>query len=210
MPQRVVVWRHGRTQWNLAGRFQGQSDVELDEVGVVQARTAARILTGLKPAAIVASDLKRAANTAAELAALTGLEVKHDPGLRETYLGTWQGLTREEVAERFPGEEEAWLRGDLERRGGGESMQEVAERALAATRAALADLGPDDTLVAVTHGGSGRVLIGSMCGLPPEHWSALGVLSNCSWSLLAQRTHRWAIVEHNAGTLPEPVLADDR
>jgi broad specificity phosphatase PhoE len=210
MGQRIVVWRHGRTQWNLAGRFQGQSDVALDEVGVQQARNAARILTGLKPAAIVASDLARAAATAAELGALTGLEVKLDSGLRETYLGTWQGLTREEVAERFPGEEEAWLRGDLERRGGGESMQEVAERAVSATRAALAELGPDDTLIAVTHGGSGRVLIGSMCGLPPEHWSALGVLSNCSWSLLAQRSHRWAIAEHNAGTLPEPVLADDR
>ncbi|MGQ0845797.1 MAG: histidine phosphatase family protein [Sporichthyaceae bacterium] len=210
MGQRIVVWRHGRTQWNLAGRFQGQSDVALDEVGVQQARNAARILTGLKPAAIVASDLARAAATAAELGALTGLEVKLDSGLRETYLGTGQGLTREEVAERFPGEEEAWLRGDLERRGGGESMQEVAERAVSATRAALAELGPDDTLIAVTHGGSGRVLIGSMCGLPPEHWSALGVLSNCSWSLLAQRSHRWAIAEHNAGTLPEPVLADDR
>jgi len=210
MGRKVVVWRHGRTQWNLAGRFQGQSDVELDEVGVEQARSAARILTGLKPAAIVSSDLLRAATTAAELGVLTGLPVRPDAGLRETYLGTWQGLTREEVAERFPGEEEAWLRGDLERRGGGESMAEVAARALATTAGALAEIGPDDTLVVVTHGGSGRVLIGAMCGLPPEHWSVLGVLSNCSWSLLVQRTHRWAIAEHNAGTLPEPVLADDR
>ncbi len=210
MAQRVVVWRHGRTQWNLAGRFQGQSDVELDEVGVEQAANAARILTGLKPAAIISSDLKRAWATAAELGTLTGLQVVAAPGLRETYLGTWQGLTREEVAAKFPGEEEAWLRGDVERRGGGESMQEVATRAADAVRAALAELGPDDTLVAVTHGGSGRVLIGSMCGLPPEHWSVLGVLSNCSWSLLAQRSHRWSIAEHNAGTLPEPVLADER
>ena len=210
MGQRVVVWRHGRTEWNLAGRFQGQSDVELDEVGVEQARTAARILTGLKPAAIVSSDLKRASATAAELGALTGLPVLATPGLRETYLGTWQGLTRDEVAARFPGEEEAWLRGDLERRGGGETCRRSPIARVAAAQAALADIGPDDTLVAVTHGGSGRVLIGSMCGLPPEHWSALGVLSNCSWSLLAQRSHRWAIAEHNAGTLPEPVLADDR
>lgn len=210
MGQKVVVWRHGRTEWNLAGRFQGQSDVALDEVGIEQARMAARILTGVKPAAIISSDLQRAATTAAELGKLTGLPIISAPGLRETYLGTWQGLTRDEVAARFPGEEEAWLRGDLERRGGGESMQEVAQRAVAAVESALADLGPDDTLVAVTHGGSGRVLIGSMCGLPPEHWNVLGVLSNCSWSLLAQRPHRWAIAEHNAGTLPEPVLADDR
>lgn len=210
MGQRVVVWRHGRTEWNLAGRFQGQADVGLDEVGLEQARTGARILTGLTPAAILTSDLSRAAATAAELATLTGLVVTADAGLRETYLGGWQGLTREEIAQRFPGEEEAWLRGELERRGGGESMLEVAERAVGAVQGALADLGPDDTLVAVTHGGSGRVLIGSLVGLPPQHWSALGVLSNCSWSVLAHRPDRWAIVEHNAGTLPQPVLADDR
>jgi probable phosphoglycerate mutase len=209
MAQQVVVWRHGRTEWNLAGRFQGQRDVPLDPVGVAQARSSARILAALRPAAIVASDLSRAADTAAELGKLTGHQVQFEPGLRETYLGNWQGLTRAEVAARYPGEEAAWLRGELERRGGGESMPEVADRAVAAVRGALDKLGPDDTLVAVTHGGSGRVLIGRLCGLPPEHWSALGVLSNCSWTVLKQRPDRWAILEHNAGTLPEPVMADD-
>jgi probable phosphoglycerate mutase len=209
MGQQVVVWRHGRTEWNLAGRFQGQSDVALDGVGIAQARASARILAALRPAAIVSSDLRRAADTAAELARLTGHQVMLDAGLRETYLGSWQGLTRAEVDARFPGEEAAWLRGELERRGGGESMPEVAARAVAAVQSALEKLGPDDTLVAVTHGGSGRVLIGSLCGLPPEHWSALGVLSNCCWTVLKQRPDRWAILEHNAGTLPEPVMSDD-
>jgi len=65
MGQQVVVWRHGRTEWNLAGRFQGQSDVALDAVGVAQARDSARILAALRPHAIVSSDLARAANTAA-------------------------------------------------------------------------------------------------------------------------------------------------
>ncbi|HEX3829903.1 MAG TPA: histidine phosphatase family protein [Sporichthyaceae bacterium] len=209
MGRQLVVWRHGRTTWNLAGRFQGQSDVPLDEVGHEQARRSARILAALEPAGIVSSDLGRASATAAELARLTGHPVHLDPGLRETYLGTWQGLTRGEVEERFPSEEGAWLRGELERRGGGESMPEVAERAVRAVRQAFDQLGPDDTLVAVTHGGSGRVLIGRLAGLPPEHWSALGVLSNCSWTLLRERPDRWAIAEHNAGTLPEPVLSDD-
>jgi probable phosphoglycerate mutase len=143
------------------------------------------------------------------LARLTGHQVALDPRLRETYLGTWQGLTRGEVEERFPGEEAAWLRGELERRGGGESMPEVAERALSAVAQAMEDLGPDAVLVAVTHGGSGRVLIGRLAGLPPEHWSALGVLSNCCWTVLRERPDRWAIVEHNAGLLPEPVLSDE-
>jgi probable phosphoglycerate mutase len=181
----------------------------LDAVGQAQARDSARILAALRPDAIVSSDLSRAADTAAQLGRLTGHQVQLDPGLRETYLGSWQGLTRTEVDARFPGEEAAWLRGELERRGGGESMPEVAERAVAAVRGALEKLGPDATLVAVTHGGSGRVLIGSLCGLPPEHWSALGVLSNCCWTVLKQRPDRWAILEHNAGTLPEPVMSDD-
>src|SRR5882757_3008117 len=209
MGQQVVVWRHGRTEWNLAGRFQGQSDVALDSVGVAQARASARILAALRPAAILSSDLSRAADTAAELGKLTGHQVQLDPGLRETYLGNWQGLTRAEVDARYPGEEAAWLRGELERRGGGESMPEVADRAVTAVRGALDRLGPDDTLVAVTHGGSGRVLSGRLCGLPPEHWSALGVLSNCCWTVLKHRPDRWAILEHNAGTLPEPVMSDD-
>jgi probable phosphoglycerate mutase len=209
MGRQLVVWRHGRTTWNLAGRFQGQSDVPLDEVGIEQARRAARILAALKPAGIVSSDLARASATATELARLSGHQVHLDPGLRETYLGTWQGLTRGEVEARFPGEESAWLRGELERRGGGESMPEVADRCVTAVRQAFEKLGPDETLVAVTHGGSGRVLIGRLAGLPPEHWSALGVLSNCAWTLLRERPDRWAIAEHNAGTLPEPVLSDD-
>jgi probable phosphoglycerate mutase len=223
MGRQLVVWRHGRTAWNLAGRFQGQSDVALDEVGRQQARRSARILAALRPAAIVSSDLSRASATAEELARLTGHQLRLDPGLRETYLGSWQGLTRGEVEERFPGEEAAWLRGELERRGGGESMPEVADRAVAAVQQALEKIGPDETLVAVTHGGSGRVLIGRLAGLPPEHWSALGVLSNCSWTVLRERRdrsqvergsvvsrdRRWYIAEHNAGTLPEPVLSDD-
>jgi probable phosphoglycerate mutase len=210
MGRQVVVWRHGRTEWNLAGRFQGQSDVPLDEVGREQARRAARILAALGPAAIVSSDLTRASTTADALARLTGHQVALDPGLRETYLGSWQGLTRQEVDDRYPGEEAAWLRGELERRGGGESMPEVADRAVTAVQQALEKVGPDETLVAVTHGGSGRVLIGRLVGLPPEHWSALGVLSNCSWTVLRERPdRRWYITEHNAGTLPEPVLSDD-
>jgi probable phosphoglycerate mutase len=209
MGRQLVVWRHGRTPWNLAGRFQGQSDVPLDEVGQEQARRAARILAALKPAGIVSSDLARASATADELARVTGHQVHLEAGLRETYLGSWQGLTRGEVETRFPGEEAAWLRGELERRGGGESMPEVADRAVAAVRKAMVSLGPEDTLVAVTHGGSGRVLIGRLAGLPAEHWSALGVLSNCSWTLLRERPDRWAIAEHNAGTLPEPVLSDE-
>jgi probable phosphoglycerate mutase len=213
--RRIVVWRHGQTAWNFDGRFQGQSDIELDATGIEQAGQAAQTLAALGPAAIVSSDLKRARDTADALAKLTGLPVALDERLRETYLGSWQGKTRAEVEVAFPGEAAAWLAGGLERRGGGEHMTEVADRAVAAVIDAVSLLPPRSTLVAVTHGGAGRVLLAQLMGLPPEQWKVLGGLSNCCWSVVSERPGgdagpRWVLVEHNAGTLPQPVLSDDR
>lgn len=213
--RRIVVWRHGQTAWNFDGRFQGQSDIALDATGLEQAARAAQVLAALQPAAIVSSDLGRARDTAEALAKLTGLPVTTDERLRETYLGSWQGKTRAEVEVEFPGEAAAWLAGGLERRGGGEHMTEVADRAVAAAVDAVRALPERSTLVAVTHGGAGRVLIAQMIGLPPDQWKVLGGLANCCWSILSERPGgdsgpRWVLVEHNAGTLPLPVLSDDR
>ncbi|MEE1729162.1 histidine phosphatase family protein, partial [Streptomyces sp. BE282] len=91
--RKIVLWRHGQTAWNLERRFLASTDIELTEEGVGQARRAARLLASRRPDAVVASDLRRAAATAAELAAVTGLTVAHDAALRETYAGAWQGLT---------------------------------------------------------------------------------------------------------------------
>ncbi|MGW1287980.1 histidine phosphatase family protein, partial [Streptomyces sp. NPDC002586] len=99
--RRVILWRHGQTAWNVERRFQGSTDVALTETGIGQARRAARLLASLKPHAIVSSDLQRASDTAAELAALTGLDVTRDEALRETYAGVWQGLTHEEIITRY-------------------------------------------------------------------------------------------------------------
>jgi probable phosphoglycerate mutase len=87
---RLVLWRHGQTQWNADGRFQGQSDIPLDAVGEQQAERAARLLAGLRPDGIVSSDLSRAMATAAPLARLTGLTVTTDKDLRERYGGLWE------------------------------------------------------------------------------------------------------------------------
>ncbi len=196
--------------WNLERRYQGQTDVPLDETGIAQAERAARLLAALKPDAIISSDLQRAADTAAVLARLTGLEVSLDKGLRETYAGSWQGLTMAEIEERYPEEVAAWRRGEPVRRGGGELETEVAERAVAAIQRGLAMIPPGGTLVAVSHGGAARVMIGALLGLDPSLWRVLGALSNCSWSVLGEGSHGWRLLEHNAGSLPQPVLGDDR
>jgi glucosyl-3-phosphoglycerate phosphatase len=180
-------------------------------VGAAQAERSARLLAALKPHAIVSSDLQRAADTARSLSRLTGLEVRLDKGLRETYAGRWQGLTNHEIDERYPDEVAAWRRGEQVRRGGGELESEVADRTVAAIESALDGLPDQGTLVVVTHGGAARVAIGRLIGLGPTTWGALGALSNCCWSVVGESRHRgWRLLEHNAGTLPEPVLGDDR
>ncbi|MGH3309020.1 MAG: histidine phosphatase family protein [Streptomyces sp.] len=207
--RKVVLWRHGQTAWNLERRFQGSTDIELTEEGRRQARRAARLLAGLRPDAILASDLKRTAATAAELSAVTGLEVTHDEALRETYAGAWQGLTHEEIIKRFADEYTAWKRGEPVRRGGGELETEVAERAAPVVERTVEKLPPGGILVVVSHGGTIRTTIGRLLGLVPGTWEALGGLSNCCWSVLGESVRGWRLLEHNAGTLPAPVLGDD-
>ncbi|KUL56513.1 MULTISPECIES: histidine phosphatase family protein [Streptomyces] len=206
---RIILWRHGQTSWNLERRFQGSTDIELTETGTAQARRAARLLASLKPDAIVASDLKRAAATAAELAAVTGLPVTHEEGLRETYAGEWQGLTHDEIIARFGDQYDAWKRGEAVRRGGGELETEVADRAAPIVLRHAEKLPDNGTLVVVSHGGTIRTTIGRLLGLESHHWEGLGGLSNCCWSVLGQGARGWRLLEHNAGTLPEPVLGDD-
>ncbi|WP_408646822.1 histidine phosphatase family protein [Streptomyces carminius] len=207
--RRIVLWRHGQTAWNLERRFQGTTDIELTETGLEQARRAARLLAALRPDAIIASDLRRAADTAAQLAAVTGLEVSHDEGLRETYAGVWQGLTHEEIVDRYGEEYAAWKRGEPVRRGGGELETEVAERAAPVVERSADKLPDGGVLVVVSHGGTIRTTIGRLLGLEPRSWEALGGLTNCCWSVLGEGARGWRLLEHNAGTLPEPVLGDD-
>lgn len=207
--RKVVLWRHGQTAWNLQRRFQGNTDIDLTDDGVAQARRSARLLAALRPDAIIASDLRRTADTAAELAALTGLGVTHDENLRETYAGAWQGLTHEEIVERHAEEYAAWKRGEPVRRGGGELETEVADRAAPVVERHAEKLPEDGTLVVVSHGGTIRTTIGRLLGLEPRTWEALGGLSNCSWSVLGEGLRGWRLLEHNAGSLPEPVLGDD-
>ncbi len=199
-----MLWRHGQTIWNVERRFQGQTDIPLDDTGEAQAEYAARRLATLRPDAIFSSDLTRAASTAAPLARLTGLAVTLDKDLRERSGGCWEGLTDTEIAERYPAERATWNPPD------GEPTAKVADR-VAATLHRIADGTGDGKLtVVVSHGAALRLGMSRLLGLPEEIFGVLGPLSNCAWSVLGQRRGQWRLLEHNAGTLPEPVLGDDR
>lgn len=210
MRRRIVLWRHGQTDWNLQNRFQGHSDIPLNETGHAQARRAAPLLMGLRPEKIVCSDLIRTQQTAAPLSEISKLPVHIDPGLRETHGGKWEGRTGEENRaddyERFVN----WLDGNDEPAGDtGERRSEIAERAVSAINRALDPA--ISTLVVVTHGGTARIVIGKMLDLPMNQWATIGGLSNASWSILESGHHRkgWILVEHNAGSLPEPIYGEE-
>lgn len=179
---RIILWRHGRTEYNLQGRFQGQIDIPLDEVGFKQAESAATHLAMLEPSAIVSSDLSRAQQTALTLAERVGLEVELDAELREINAGEWEGLTRPEILASWPEDYHAWRRGDFIRIGGGETRPELAAR-VAASIAAHAER-VEGTLVVVGHGAALRGATLELLGLPLEQWGAFVGLSNAHWSIL--------------------------
>ncbi len=213
MSRRIVLWRHGRTEWNMAGRVQGQSDVPLDDVGRQQARASAARLATLGPTRIVSSDLKRATDTAAVLAEWCGVEVELDARLREMRFGAREGLTWAEAWDQMPDGMRAWVDGDESKIPDSETHVEAGDRFAEAIHEHVGVLGADETLVVVSHGGVARVGACAFLGFPPESWGSFGGLNNCAWSVLEEEEQgtkmRWRIVEWNAGTLPQPVLSDD-
>ncbi len=195
---RLLLWRHGQTDYNIERRFQGQSDVPLNAEGRRQAQRAARHIAALRPDAIVSSDLSRATATAAPLARLTGLPVQHDKDLRERSGGSWEGLTDTQIREQFPDTYARWQPPD------GESAQAVADRASAALERIADGQAGGALAVVVSHGAALGMGMGQLLGVPPG-LRILGPLGNCSWSVIGRRRGSWRLLAHNIGMLPGPV-----
>ncbi|ASW56272.1 histidine phosphatase family protein [Plantactinospora sp. KBS50] len=200
---RLILWRHGNTDWNNGNRVQGQTDVPLNDLGREQAATAATWLAALRPDRIVASDLSRAWETAAALAALTGLPVHADARLRERHFGRWQGLLLTEAAERHPTEYAAWRSGDPDPGCGVEALDDLSKRVGAAVQDAADDV-PGGTVVLATHGGAARQGCGQILGWGPAVLRSLGSLQNCHWTEVRHdATRGWQLRGHNVGPLDQ-------
>ncbi len=209
MANTIILWRHGQTDWNVANKFQGHTDIPLNSVGEYQVKHAARLVVDMKPTAIISSDLSRAHNTAKALADLNGLPIHVDARLRETNCGKWEGLTGEEIRATDHANLIEWsLGGDNPAGGTGDRRSEVGARAKAAIEDFLAG-NDNQTLIVATHGGTARTVIGMYLELPIPLWSKIGGLSNASWSVLSHSPKGWLLTEHNAGSIPEPVLGQD-
>lgn len=163
----LLLVRHGQSVWNAEGRWQGQADPPLSALGQEQARDAAARLAGVGFAAVVASDLLRARQTAEILAEALGCAVALDPGLREIDVGEWTGLTRAEIESRWPRELADWSEGRSPSPPGGESRDHLAARARSTLRRVAAAADPAQRLLVVTHGALIRNLDRAL-GLPPQ------------------------------------------
>jgi len=149
---RLILIRHGETDWNVEGRWQGQIDVPLNENGREDARETAHSLEEAGIQAIYSSDLKRASETAKALGEATGLEIRTDARLREIHQGEWQGLLVSEIQERYNQRFEQRLKNPWAvAPPGGETVVEVQQRVFQALDDIL-QKHPEDTVAIVAHG----------------------------------------------------------
>jgi broad specificity phosphatase PhoE len=166
--KRFCLVRHGQTNWNLEGRFQGQSDTPLNQTGRREAHSLAGQLSGQSFAAIFTSDLIRAKETAEIIAESLGLPVTLEPRLREINQGEWEGQFVEDIKAR---DAEHWDQRTIDpanfRPPGGESVAEVAERTRAAMRK-IVRLYPSGSIIVVSHGLTLATLICEEGGIPLE------------------------------------------
>jgi broad specificity phosphatase PhoE len=171
-PQTTELWlvRHGETDWNREGRYQGQSDIPLNETGLAQARDTASLIaqSGHAFAAIYSSPLSRAYRTAAETSQRLGLPIHVDDRLREINQGSWQGMNYIEIRSRFSELVQSTGVNILNRRApGGESIAEVAER-MAAAADQIAHAHPAQRVLIFSHGLALSSLYCQARGLPMQ------------------------------------------
>jgi probable phosphoglycerate mutase len=202
MKTQLLLIRHGETAWNAEHRVQGQLDIPLSPLGVLQSARLAECLANEPIDAVYSSGQSRAWLTAAPLAARLGLEVIAEPRLRERSFGIFEGLTLDEIAERYPPEFKKWRERDPAwRPEGGESGQQLIDRVLSA----VSDIGvnhPSQTVVLVSHGGVLDVLYRAARLLewhaPREHQmlnAAVNRLTTSATPLLLS-IERWGDVAH--------------
>jgi broad specificity phosphatase PhoE len=180
----VYLARHGQSDWNAAGRWQGHADRPLTALGLRQAADLAEELAGVPLDAVYSSDLRRARETAEAVAAPRGLQVSTVADLREVDVGSWSGLTRAEAMERFPREFRRWTEGEHGWEDG-ETYEHMAERVVGAVRHIAAGHAGESVLV-VAHGGPIRAVHAVALGLDvSEHRRLQPVEPNARVSRIA-------------------------
>lgn len=200
---KLILARHGETDWNVAEVFRGRLDIELNETGRKQAKLMADYLAGTKFSAVFSSPLKRALETARAVAARQDIEVTVAPELMDMDFGDWQGLTVNTVREKHPGFFSRWLeQPHCLKVPGGESLSNVRERALNLISRITARNESD--ILLVSHRVVGKVLICALLSLDDSHFWNIK-LDTCGLTNFSLEDGRFVLTGHNDTSFLKPL-----
>ena len=193
---RMVLVRHGETDWNKEGRIQGHQPTHLNEQGRREARLVAPRVAAETPGHLYSSDLPRAMETAEAAAALTGLHIVPAPELREAFFGEWEGKTFREVQAELPGDFANWVESDFHKAPpGGESAAQLRERVIAFIGEVFTRH-PNETSVLFTHGGPCKYAVAHVLGLSPDGIYRYTV-SNAAVTIIEIGVYGWRLITLN-------------
>ncbi len=191
----IIIVRHGETEWNVAEIFRGRIDIELNETGIKQAKLLAEYLTNTKIDAIYSSPLKRALNTAKIIAGYHKHDVGIAPGLTDFNYGKWQGLSHQEVKDRYKELYTDWINHpDRVKMPAGESLDAVKKRAMAVVANVITRY--EGTVVFVSHRVVNKVLICALLGLDNSHFWNIKQ-DTCGITAFTYENDRFILTRHN-------------
>jgi broad specificity phosphatase PhoE len=194
---RIILTRHGQTEWNQVERFRGRAEIPLNETGLIQAKaTARKIAATWLPVAIYTSPMGRAVKTGEAIAEPFGLNVQPVDGLNDLDYGDWQGLSPAEVETRWPDALDTWYRTPhLAQIPCGESLASLAERTSAAVRSVIRQH-PQETVVLVGHDSVNRAILLDALGLPLSRYWHLAQ-GTCAINVLETQNGDFTVISMN-------------
>ena len=199
----IILARHGETEWNVGEIFRGRIDIELNETGIKQAELLGGYLSEVKIEAIYSSPLKRALKTAEVMAGPHQLEVKITPGLIDLDFGQWQGLSLQEVENKYGKLYMEWTDSpDRVTIPAGESLDDVRQRAIGVVDGVIAKYG--GTVVLVAHRVVNKVLICALLGLDNSHFWNISQDTGGITTFTCENG-RLILTEHNNTTYLKPL-----
>lgn len=196
MTTRIILVRHGETEWNDQSRVQGHSDIPMNAKGIRQAELAAIALRDELVAAVLTSDLGRAMETGRIIAEQHQAPLSTHPGIRERCWGVWEGLTMAEIARVDPERHAALRRGEWVTPHGAESWRAMKQRILR-TIETFADRHPGKTIVVATHGGTIKAFVSAFLGVRRTGRGSMRI-SNGGISVVLRRADHWTLETYNS------------
>ena len=199
----IILVRHGETAWNVEEIFRGRIDIELNETGTKQAELLVEYLSDLKIDAIYSSPLKRALRTAEIIAGYHKIDVEVAPGLIDLNYGRWQGLSHQEVKDKYKELYVEWTKNPQQVKiPAGESLNNVRERAIGVVNNIIAKY--EGTVALVSHRVVNKVLICALLGLDNSHFWDIRQ-DTCGITTFTYENRRFILTKHNDTSFLKPI-----